>query len=255
MQAWKAGTLDQIRGGPLGLSGPRLALRTLNRTRQAAARSGWALVKVSVGWTLTARVPPGKSYTMIGKDSSPQSLGVVPCAISWLFRLIDERKEKTGTRFSVRVSAVEVCGRDQSLRDLLAEVASGSFQDAPSPGVYLREDPVCGAQVHHTTATQRGEQGLAVLGGCEGGLGKAGSGVAAQPGATKVLSLHPSPAPEPERAAGAHSREGGLLPGRCPRSPRCQPGWLQRGRPAQFAHALHAARLPVPHGEVRPGRE
>ncbi|XP_019494752.1 PREDICTED: kinesin-like protein KIF26A [Hipposideros armiger] len=88
----------------------------------------------------------GKSYTMIGTDSSPQSLGVVPCAISWLFRLIDERKERTGTRFSVRVSAVEVCGQDQGLRDLLAEVASGSLQDAQSPGVYLREDPVCGAQ-------------------------------------------------------------------------------------------------------------
>ncbi|XP_068395753.1 kinesin-like protein KIF26A isoform X1 [Eschrichtius robustus] len=89
----------------------------------------------------------GKSYTMIGKDSSPQSLGIVPCAISWLFRLIDERKERVGARFSVRVSAVEVCGRDQSLRDLLAEVASSSLQDAQSPGVHLREDPVCGAQL------------------------------------------------------------------------------------------------------------
>ncbi|XP_033277266.2 kinesin-like protein KIF26A isoform X1 [Orcinus orca] len=91
----------------------------------------------------------GKSYTMIGKDSSPQSLGIAPCAISWLFRLIDERKERVGARFSVRVSAVEVCGRDQSLRDLLAEVASSSLQDAQSPGVYLREDPVCGAQLQN----------------------------------------------------------------------------------------------------------
>ncbi|XP_060244238.1 kinesin-like protein KIF26A isoform X2 [Meriones unguiculatus] len=91
----------------------------------------------------------GKSYTMIGKDSSPQSLGVVPCAISWLFRLIDERKERMGTRFSIRVSAVEVCGHDQSLRDLLAEVASGNLQDTQSPGVYLREDPVCGAQLQN----------------------------------------------------------------------------------------------------------
>ncbi|XP_054571399.1 kinesin-like protein KIF26A [Eptesicus fuscus] len=91
----------------------------------------------------------GKSYTMIGRDSSPQSLGIVPCAISWLFRLIDERKERTGTRFSVRVSAVEVCGRDQGLRDLLAEVAACSLQDAQSPGMYLREDPVCGAQLQN----------------------------------------------------------------------------------------------------------
>ncbi|XP_026370965.2 kinesin-like protein KIF26A [Ursus arctos] len=89
----------------------------------------------------------GKSYTMIGKDSSPQSLGVVPCAISWLFRLIEERKERTGTRFSVRVSAAEVCGPDESPRDLLAEVAAGSLQDAQSPGMYLREDPACGAQL------------------------------------------------------------------------------------------------------------
>uniref|UniRef100_A0A8C1JVU3 Kinesin family member 26Aa n=1 Tax=Cyprinus carpio TaxID=7962 RepID=A0A8C1JVU3_CYPCA len=28
----------------------------------------------------------GKSYTMIGRDSSTQSLGVAPCAISWLFK-------------------------------------------------------------------------------------------------------------------------------------------------------------------------
>ncbi|KAM9645572.1 kinesin-like protein KIF26A isoform 1-T1 [Trichechus inunguis] len=91
----------------------------------------------------------GKSYTMIGKDSSPQSLGVVPCAISWLFKLIQERKERMGTRFSVRVSAVEVCGRDQSLRDLLADLDSGSLQDAQSPGGYLWEDPVCGAQLQN----------------------------------------------------------------------------------------------------------
>lgn len=104
---------------------------------------------------------------MIGKDSSPQSLGVVPCAISWLFNLIDERREKTGTRFSVRVSATEVCGPDESLRDLLADVASGSLQDARSPGVYLREDAVCGAQVRWRPA---------VSGGCErargGGRGR-----------------------------------------------------------------------------------
>ncbi|XP_036847595.2 kinesin-like protein KIF26A isoform X1 [Manis javanica] len=91
----------------------------------------------------------GKSYTMVGEDRSPQSLGVMPCAISWLFRLVGERKERTGTRFSVRVSAVEVCGQDGSLRDLLAEVASGGLQDAQSPGVYLREDPVCGAQLQN----------------------------------------------------------------------------------------------------------
>ncbi|XP_036309272.1 kinesin-like protein KIF26B isoform X1 [Pipistrellus kuhlii] len=91
----------------------------------------------------------GKSYTMIGRDDSTQSLGIIPCAIAWLFKLINERKEKTGARFSVRVSAVEVWGREESLRDLLAEVATGSLQDGQSPGVYLCEDPVCGTQLQN----------------------------------------------------------------------------------------------------------
>lgn len=84
---------------------------------------------------------------MIGRDSSTQSLGIVPCAISWLFKLINERKEKTGTRFSVRVSAVEIFGKDEELKDLLSEVSTGSLQEGQSPGIHLREDPICGTQV------------------------------------------------------------------------------------------------------------
>ncbi|XP_036405680.1 kinesin-like protein KIF26B isoform X2 [Megalops cyprinoides] len=91
----------------------------------------------------------GKSYTMIGKDDSMQTLGIIPCAISWLFKLINERKEKTGARFSVRVSAVEVWGKDEVLKDLLSEVATGSLQDGQSPGVYLCEDPICGMQLQN----------------------------------------------------------------------------------------------------------
>ncbi|XP_068110329.1 kinesin-like protein KIF26A isoform X2 [Hyperolius riggenbachi] len=91
----------------------------------------------------------GKTYTMIGKDASTQSLGIIPCAISWLFKLINERREKTGTRFSIRVSAVEIHGKDENLKDLLAEVATGSLQDGQSPGVYLREDPICGTQLQN----------------------------------------------------------------------------------------------------------
>ncbi|KAJ8290599.1 hypothetical protein GJAV_G00015110 [Gymnothorax javanicus] len=86
---------------------------------------------------------------MIGKDDSMQSLGIIPCAISWLFKLINERKEKTGARFSVRVSAVEVWGKDENLKDLLSEVATGSLQDGQSPGVYLCEDPICGMQLQN----------------------------------------------------------------------------------------------------------
>ncbi|XP_030052321.1 kinesin-like protein KIF26B [Microcaecilia unicolor] len=91
----------------------------------------------------------GKSYTMMGKDDSMQTLGIIPCAISWLFKLINERKEKTGARFSVRVSAVEVWGREENLKDLLSEVATGSLQDGQSPGVYLCEDPICGMQLQN----------------------------------------------------------------------------------------------------------
>ncbi|XP_043914051.1 kinesin-like protein KIF26B isoform X2 [Protopterus annectens] len=91
----------------------------------------------------------GKSYTMIGKDDSTQNLGIIPCAISWLFKLINERKEKTGARFSVRVSAVEVWGKEENLKDLLSEVATGSLQDGQSPGVYLCEDPICGMQLQN----------------------------------------------------------------------------------------------------------
>ncbi|XP_072283871.1 kinesin-like protein KIF26A isoform X2 [Pyxicephalus adspersus] len=95
------------------------------------------------------QVKLGKTYTMIGKDASTQSLGIIPCAISWLFKLINERREKTGTRFSIRVSAVEIHGKDENLKDLLAEVATGSLQDGQSPGVYLREDPICGTQLQN----------------------------------------------------------------------------------------------------------
>uniref|UniRef100_A0A8C1IQS2 Kinesin family member 26Aa n=1 Tax=Cyprinus carpio TaxID=7962 RepID=A0A8C1IQS2_CYPCA len=91
----------------------------------------------------------GKSYTMIGKDSSTQSLGVAPCAISWLFKLIEERKEKAGTRFSIRVSAVEICGREEVLRDLLADFSTGTSQDSQGAGISLREDPVSGSQLQN----------------------------------------------------------------------------------------------------------
>ncbi|XP_028995351.1 kinesin-like protein KIF26A isoform X2 [Betta splendens] len=91
----------------------------------------------------------GKTYTMIGKDSSTQSLGIVPCAISWLFKLINERKEKTGTRFSVRVSAVEIFGKDEELKDLLSEVSAGGLQEGQALGIHLREDPICGTQLQN----------------------------------------------------------------------------------------------------------
>lgn len=62
---------------------------------------------------------------MIGVDDSPQNLGIVPCSIAWLFKLINDQKDQTGARFSVRVSAVEVTGKQEQLKDLLADVAAG----------------------------------------------------------------------------------------------------------------------------------
>lgn len=64
---------------------------------------------------------------MLGTDQSGQTMGVMPCAIAWLFKLINEQKDKTGARFSVRVSAVEVTGKNETLRDLLTDIAQGSF--------------------------------------------------------------------------------------------------------------------------------
>lgn len=70
----------------------------------------------------------GKSYTMLGTADNANTLGVIPCAISWLFRGINEQKQKTGARFSVRVSAVEVCGPSNQLKDLLAGHANGKHK-------------------------------------------------------------------------------------------------------------------------------
>lgn len=67
----------------------------------------------------------GKTKTMIGSCESPFALGVIPCAISWLYRAVSEQKQKTGARFSIRVSAVEITAVSQQIRDLLTDYASG----------------------------------------------------------------------------------------------------------------------------------
>ncbi|XP_029589012.1 kinesin-like protein KIF26B isoform X3 [Salmo trutta] len=88
----------------------------------------------------------GKSYTMMGSDSSSQSLGVIPCAISWFYSHTERRRrERTGASLAVSVSAMEVCGEDETLRDLL----SGSLQDSTSADHYLFEDPIYGMQLRH----------------------------------------------------------------------------------------------------------
>ena len=66
-------------------------------------------------------------------------MGAVPTAIAWLYRAVKERKSRTGARFSVRVSALEITSQREEIRDLLAPYETET--DAQSPGVYLRQLP------------------------------------------------------------------------------------------------------------------
>ncbi|XP_028038009.1 kinesin-like protein CG14535 [Bombyx mandarina] len=88
----------------------------------------------------------GKSYTMLGRPDSTPNLGAIPCAITWLFRGIAEQRHKCGTRFSVRVSCVELCTNTNQIRDLLAPYQNDTEQ---SPGVYLRDDPLFGTHLQN----------------------------------------------------------------------------------------------------------
>jgi len=70
---------------------------------------------------------------MIGLDDSVDDMGVIPSALSWLYQLIDQQKQRTGARFSVRVSAVELTGRQEALRDLLSTTSTSQ-----SPGMHVQ---------------------------------------------------------------------------------------------------------------------
>lgn len=92
----------------------------------------------------------GSWSSMVGSSDSIQKLGLVPCAISWLYSAIERRREKTWTDLTVSVSAIELCcGEEDTLRDLLGEVVPslGSIQDSPKAHIRLQEDPVYGIQV------------------------------------------------------------------------------------------------------------
>ncbi|CAD7080007.1 unnamed protein product [Hermetia illucens] len=99
-----------------------------------------AVLEGSDGCLLTIGYPnSGQSRTMLGSVTQPNDLGAIPCAIAWLYKGINERRQKSGSRFSVRVSALGVSATkpDSSSKDLLAAHATESDD---SPGVYLRED-------------------------------------------------------------------------------------------------------------------
>ena len=64
----------------------------------------------------------GKTRTMVGVEEDP---GVMPTALSWAFKCVAERKEKSNARFAVRASALEVASGGEEVRDLLSDMGEG----------------------------------------------------------------------------------------------------------------------------------
>lgn len=60
-----------------------------------------------------------KHNTMFGSDESIDSIGLIPLSTFWLFKLIEESKIKYDTKFTVKVSALEIIGKDEKLKDLI----------------------------------------------------------------------------------------------------------------------------------------
>lgn len=69
---------------------------------------------------------------MLGSVTSSNDLGAIPCAISWLYKGINEKRQKSGARFSVRVSALGINATKPGscARDLLAALATGNYLNA-----------------------------------------------------------------------------------------------------------------------------
>ncbi|XP_074472284.1 kinesin-like protein KIF26B isoform X2 [Sebastes fasciatus] len=110
----------------------------------------------------------GSWSSMVGSGECIQKLGLVPCAISWLYSAIERRREKTWTDLTVSVSAIELCcGEEDTLRDLLGEVVPslGSVQDSPKAHIRLQEDPVYGIQLrnHNRVKAPTAERATALL--------------------------------------------------------------------------------------------
>ncbi|XP_034435786.1 kinesin-like protein KIF26A isoform X2 [Hippoglossus hippoglossus] len=110
----------------------------------------------------------GSWSSTVGSDGSIQNLGLIPCAISWLYSAIERRREKTWTDLTVSVSAIELCcGEEDTLRDLLGEVVPsvGSIQDSPRARVRVQEDPVSGIQLrnHNRVKAPTAERAASLL--------------------------------------------------------------------------------------------
>ncbi|KAH8409525.1 hypothetical protein KR222_007719, partial [Zaprionus bogoriensis] len=99
-----------------------------------------AVLEGSDGCLLAMGYPgTGQPQTVLGELGAAGALGAAPCAIAWLYKGIQERRQKSGARFSVRVSAVGVNATrpDALSTDLLISHAAESDD---SPGIYLRDD-------------------------------------------------------------------------------------------------------------------
>ncbi|XP_051909432.1 LOW QUALITY PROTEIN: kinesin-like protein KIF26B [Hippocampus zosterae] len=110
----------------------------------------------------------GSWSSMLGNAESVHKLGLIPCAISWLYGAIEKRREKTWTDLTVSVSAVELCcGEEDTLRDLLGEVVPplGGVQDSPRAHIRLQEDPVHGIQLrnHNRVKAPSAERAASLL--------------------------------------------------------------------------------------------
>ncbi|EDW04005.1 kinesin-like protein CG14535 [Drosophila grimshawi] len=98
-----------------------------------------AVLEGSDGCLLAMGYPgTGQPQTVLG-ELGTGALGAAACAIAWLYKGIQERRQKSGARFSVRVSAVGVSATkpDALSTDLLISHAAESDD---SPGIYLRDD-------------------------------------------------------------------------------------------------------------------
>ncbi|XP_068564792.1 kinesin-like protein KIF26B isoform X3 [Cebidichthys violaceus] len=110
----------------------------------------------------------GSWSSMVGSGESIQKVGLVPCAISWLYSAIERRREKTWTDLTVSVSAIELCcGEEDTMRDLLGEVVPslGNVQDSPKAHMRLQEDPIYGIQLrnHNRVKAPTAERAASLL--------------------------------------------------------------------------------------------
>jgi len=122
-EAWKVGRTPACRSGFFFGH-----YSTIFKSKPWWHASDWTILDLCINWlnySSSRKLFAGKTKLMIGSSESPATLGVIPCAIAWLYRAINEQKQKTGARFSVRVSAIEITAASQQIKDLLTDYASG----------------------------------------------------------------------------------------------------------------------------------